>query len=80
MSSRTVETSISVGHIRDLIIQSLVLNGFVADDEDVLEFKFGLDNKSSKLNSYLDREIPVSYKVQKQKQVKVEHVRYGRKG
>jgi len=41
MTSRTIETAISTGMIRDQIIQFLYATGIVREDEDVKSLDFG---------------------------------------
>lgn len=62
---------ISIGTIRDLIIEHLTRSSFVNDDEDIINFTFGAAIPASgvkvrkKLNSYLDMVIPFTYETKK---------------
>lgn len=74
---KVVKTEVSIGYIKDLIQESLILKGFVADDEDIRNFVLGHDKKVA-LNGLVDHNIPISYEVHKQKKIEVKYFRYGK--
>jgi len=69
-NSRTIETSISIGHIKDLIEEELRRHNWVTDDEEVVHFVFGkiapMWENAKSLNGYLNLEIPLTIALNKQ--------------
>ena len=47
MSSSVREKKISIDLLKDLVIQFLVTNNFVADNQDIVNFKFHLDKSGN---------------------------------
>jgi len=71
MSAKRVEQEVSVGLIRDLLIEFMSKSHFVNDNEEIVDFKFGKTLPTTKLNTYMNMLIPVSYTVQKKTEVKI---------
>lgn len=66
---KKLETSISIGHIKDLILQEMILNNWIKDDEEITNFVFGrigvMWEKAASLNGYLNLEIPLTITLNK---------------
>ena len=76
---KIIETTISLGHIKDLIEDELRRNNWIKNDEDLVALSFGhipwmnRDGKSkAMLNAYLNLTIPLHYTLMKQEQKKSE--------
>ena len=80
---KTIETTISVGHIKDLIEDELRRNNWIKDDEDIVSMSFGpipwmkdhrnqVKSNPAKLNAYLNLTLPLHYTLNKQEQKKSE--------
>src|SRR5258708_17839588 len=76
---KIIETTISLGHIKDLIEDELRRNNWIKNDEDLVALSFGhipwmnRDGKSkAMLNAYLNLTIPLHYTLMKQEHVSQE--------
>jgi hypothetical protein len=76
---KTIETTISIGHIKDLIEDELRRNNWIKNDEDLVALSFGpipwvnRDGKSkAMINGYLNLTMPLHYTIHKQEQKKSE--------
>ncbi len=76
---KIIETTISIGHIKDLIEDELRRNNWIKNDEDLVALSFGpipwmnRDGKSkAMINSYLNLTMPLHYTLMKQEHVSQE--------
>ena len=71
MSASSVKNKeISLGLLKDLVIQFLVTNNFVHDDEEIINFKFHFETNGVPipLSGYDDRKISMSYDIVKKRE------------
>ena len=75
---KTIETTISVGHIKDLIEDELRRNNWIKNDEDLVALSFGpipkpwSKDSKAKINGYLNLTMPLHYTLNKQEHKKSE--------
>lgn len=75
---KTIETTISIGHIKDLIEEELRRHNWIKDDEDLVALSFGpipkpwVKDSKTKLNAYLNLTMPLHYTLHKQEHKKPE--------
>jgi len=69
---KTIETTISIGHIKDLIEDELRRNNWIKNDEDLVAMSFGpipkpwAKDTTTKINAYLNLTMPLHYTLNKQ--------------
>ncbi len=73
---KQLELKTTVGHLKDLLLQEMMLNNWITDDEEVVHFVFGkiapMWENAKSLNGYLNLEIPFTITLNKQEQKKSE--------
>src|SRR5260370_33172311 len=67
---KIIETTISIGHIKDLIEDELRRNNWIKNDEDLVDLSFGPIPKpwaqKTMVNAYLNLTMPLHYTLMKQ--------------